>query len=146
MAHREGVGRLGAAGGGGGVSCAALLGPEVVNETAHLNGCGLVGVACVLVGWLVGWLVGLALVCAFVCAFVSALCVRFVVCSRVSCPGLRFVECVPEPSNLPVWFYGIYRVVLSTYRGAGLSRPAALRGLESAESSSGRRIGYSRAA
>ena len=36
-----------------------------------------------------GWLVGLALrlVCAFVCAFVSALCVRCVVCSRVSCPG-----------------------------------------------------------
>ena len=82
MAHKEGVGRLGAAGGGGGVSCAALLGPEVVNETAHLNGCGLVGVACVA-GWLVGWLVGwsCAGVClrscvpSFVCAFVSLRCV-----------------------------------------------------------------------
>ena len=51
-------------------------------------------VACVAGCWL-RWTVGLAisrlaLVCAFVCAFVSALCVRFVVCSRVSCPGLRF--------------------------------------------------------
>ena len=40
----------------------------------------------------VGWLVGLALVCAFECAFVSAFACsyRFVACSRVSCPGLRF--------------------------------------------------------
>ena len=43
--------------------------------------------------WLERWLVGLALVCAFVCAFVSAFVCsfRFVVCSRVSCSGLRFV-------------------------------------------------------
>ena len=51
------------------------------------------GPGCAVACWLERWLVGLALVCVFVCAFVSAFVCsfRFVVCSRVSCSGLRFV-------------------------------------------------------
>ena len=56
-------------------------------------GDGVVGCGCVC-GWLVGWSV---LVCAFVCAFGLRSCVRFVVCSRVSCPGLRFIEAPSRP-------------------------------------------------
>ena len=56
-------------------------------------GDGVVGCGCVR-GCLVGWSV---LVCAFVCAFGLRSCVRFVVCSRVSCPGLRFIEAPSRP-------------------------------------------------